>query len=107
MRSFRAMVIVATVIATMSLAGAAFAQSAPDTQPDVEDTVEQGAPGTQGGVLSEVVNPVAEEVAGAGSTLQGPVLPFTGGDVVLFVVIGLLAVGSGSLILRRTRAVRA
>ena len=47
-----------------------------------------------------------EDDVGAGGEQNRPqsgVLPFTGGDVVLFVVIGAAAVGAGFVLVRRTR----
>ena len=47
-----------------------------------------------------------DDDVGAGNEQNRPssgVLPFTGGDVVLFVVIGAAAVGAGFVLVRRTR----
>jgi LPXTG-motif cell wall-anchored protein len=45
----------------------------------------------------------AETVEPAGRPASST-LPFTGADVTLFVVIGLAAIGTGTLIVRRTRS---
>jgi LPXTG-motif cell wall-anchored protein len=94
-------VLVGLVLASMSLAGAAFAQSA--EQPP-EDEV-------RGEVIRNV--PPEEEAPGVLPSLQQPsedqevapeVLPVTGADLTLFVVAGAAAVGLGTLLVRRARS---
>jgi LPXTG-motif cell wall-anchored protein len=59
-----------------------------------------------GGNLQEPRNPsiqgITEEQGTADDTTGS--LPFTGADITLFVVIGLAAIGTGALIIRKTRA---
>lgn len=45
-----------------------------------------------------------DRVQGLEGEDRSGVLPFTGGDVVLFLVIGAAAVGTGSILVRRTRS---
>lgn len=50
-------------------------------------------------VQADTVNQAPAEVQGGANTL-----PFTGADITLFVIIGVAAIGTGTLIVRRTRA---
>jgi LPXTG-motif cell wall-anchored protein len=65
-----------------------------EQQPEVQaDTVQPAA---------EVEGSVEDAAEGGGNTL-----PFTGADVTLFVIIGVAAIGTGTLIVRRTRPSKA
>jgi hypothetical protein len=100
-RTIRTVVVAAVIVATMALMGSALAQqSGSDELPD--DTVrgkffdrDRTAPGDD--VLGELFPGERGE----------SVLPFTGADLTLFVVAGVVAVAAGATIVRRTRARRA
>jgi hypothetical protein len=88
-RSFKALVVAISVAILMALAAfssAALAQQEgySENQPDVDVRF-----GTQ--------NQPSIEEAGEG------LLPFTGADLTLFVATGLAAIGTGVVVLRRTR----
>lgn len=86
MRVMRAVLASLAVVVLMGFFVPAFAQTgSSDNPPDVSPNVIQKDDGTDPGVL--------------GSNEDG-VLPFTGGQIVLFVVIGLAAIGAGTIILR-------
>jgi hypothetical protein len=72
-------------LAAFSSAALAQQESYGENQPDVE--VRFGNPN----------RPSIEEEAGEG------LLPFTGADLTLFVATGLAAIGTGVVVLRRTR----
>jgi hypothetical protein len=86
-KAYVAAIFVAVFIAFAAFPSAALAQqeSYSENQPDVDvrfDTQNQ---------------PTIEEDAGEG------LLPFTGADLTLFVATGLAAIGTGVVVLRRTR----
>ena len=57
-----------------------------------------------GGNLQEPRNPNIQGITEErGVTSEGDTLPFTGADITLFVVIGLAAIGTGAVIMRRSR----
>jgi hypothetical protein len=99
-RILRATVLVALVLASMSLAGAAFAQSA--EQPPEDDVrgefIRNDQPEEAPGVLPSLQQPGEDQDVAPG------VLPFTGSDLTLFVVVGGAAVGMGTLLVRRARS---
>jgi LPXTG-motif cell wall-anchored protein len=71
-------------------ATAALAQEGSGPEPD--------NPGIEGETINPNPNDLGENEG------DGGVLPFTGADITLFVVIGLAAIGTGTLIVRRTRS---
>jgi hypothetical protein len=90
-RSFKALVVATAVAILMALgafSSAALAQQEgySETQPDVQ--VRFG---------SQNQPSIVEEGEGEG------LLPFTGADLTLFVATGLAAIGTGVVVLRRTR----
>ena len=89
MRGFRTLMVCLIAMFALSFAAPAFAQE--NYPPDIEGN-NQG-PGVLG---------TAEEEGP--STLGDSVLPFTGGDLVLFVVVGAGAIVLGATIVRRTRS---
>ena len=99
MRTFRTTVIVAMILASMSLAGAALAQSAeqpPDDQV-LDEVIRNEQP--EGPNLLPELQPRGEQ-----PDVAPNVLPFTGADLTLFVVVGAVAVATGTLIVRRARS---
>jgi hypothetical protein len=99
-RTFRATVIVAMILASMSLAGAALAQSA-EQPPDDEvlDEVIRNDQPEQAPDLLPDLQPRADQ-----PDVAPGVLPFTGADLTLFVVVGAAAVAGGTLIVRKARS---
>ena len=95
------MLMIAGAVGAMSLvpAGAAFAQEDPYSgeEPQVLPTrIENTQP--------EAGTP-EDNVAGAEAADRQPssgVLPFTGADITLFLVTGMAALGTGSMVLRRS-----
>jgi LPXTG-motif cell wall-anchored protein len=87
---------VAMILASMSLAGAALAQSA--EQPP-EDEV-------RGEVIRNEQPEQAPDLLPRGDQpdVAPGVLPFTGADLTLFVVVGAAAVAGGALIVRKARS---
>jgi hypothetical protein len=99
-RTLRATVIVAMILASMSLAGAALAQSA-EQPPEDEvrgEVIRNEQPEQAPDVLPTLQQP------GEGQDFAPGVLPFTGADLTLFVVVGAAAVATGMLIVRRARS---
>lgn len=93
MRSLRLLAVALLIGAFMSLGGFALAQEYP---PDVGGTG-QGEVDDDDGALGG-----AEEGAGAAEGGQGN-LAVTGAEVTMYVLIGLAAIGLGTLIVRQTR----
>jgi hypothetical protein len=89
MRTMKWVTVVLAMVAALWIAGPASAQYPPSPEPGAE-----GAGEERGGGAAEG----AGEEAGAGGELA-----FTGADLTMYVVIGLVAVGSGILILRRVK----
>ena len=85
MRSIKLMITAVFLLALMGLGPVALAQS---TGGNVQPP----------GIGSEEVDPSVRSESPSSGTL-----PFTGADLTLFVVIGLGAIGAGTLIIRRTR----
>jgi LPXTG-motif cell wall-anchored protein len=85
MRSVKLVVTAVCFLALMSLGPVALAQS---TGGNVQPP----------GIGSEEVGPSVESKSPGAATL-----PFTGADLTLFVVIGIGAIGAGTLMIRRTR----
>lgn len=82
--------VVLAALAILAFGGAAYAQ-------------EGSVPGTPPGG-NQVTNPEVEaEVVEA----EGGVLPFTGADLTAFVLVGAAAVGTGAVVLRKTRTTKA
>lgn len=95
MRSLRLLAVALLIGAFMSLGGFALAQEYP---PDVGGTGQgQGEVDDDDGALGG-----AEEGAGAAEGGQGN-LAVTGAEVTMYVLIGLAAIGIGTLIVRQTR----
>jgi hypothetical protein len=88
MRTMRWVTVVLAMVAALWIAGPAMAQYPPSPEPGAE-----GAGEDRGGAAEG-----AGEEAGAGGELA-----FTGADLTMYVVIGLVAVGSGILVLRRAK----
>lgn len=86
MRSTKILLTTALVFVLMSLSAVALAQPAGGSGPAVEPP----------DIESEAINPQSDDT-GSGT------LPFTGADVTLFLVIGLSAIGAGTVLVRRTR----
>jgi hypothetical protein len=86
------------ILASMSLAGAALAQSAEQPPGDevLDEVIRNEQPEQAPDVLPSLQRP-GEDVAPG-------VLPFTGADLTLFVVVGVAAVATGTLIVRRARS---
>lgn len=86
------LVLAVSVLAVMLFAATARAQeepysdAEPTVQPSVEGTSEETGEGDESDVLSST-----------------SVLPFTGGDVMLFVIIAGAAIGTGLVLVRRAR----
>jgi LPXTG-motif cell wall-anchored protein len=89
MRSMKILLTTALVCVLMSLGSVAFAQ-----QPAGGSGPEVNPPGIEG----ETITPQTEDTSTESGTL-----PFTGADVTLFLVIGLSAIGAGTILVRRTR----
>jgi hypothetical protein len=91
---FKSVLVAAVVCALLAMTGTAFAQ-------DPSGTVKQ--PKVGGETLNTGGNQPAsfegETDEGGGGT---PVLPFTGADVTLFLVIGVAAIAAGAALVRRT-----
>jgi hypothetical protein len=84
----------AVVCAVLGLTGTAFA--------DPSGTVKE--PKAKGETLTSVEGETASFESGTGGTGGGTtVLPFTGADITLFLVIGLAAIGAGAALVRRAR----
>ena len=85
MRVMRAVLASLAVVVLMGFFVPALAQTGSnDDPPDVSPNVIQKDDGTDPGVLGS----------------DEGVLPFTGGQIVLFVVIGIAAIGAGTIVLR-------
>jgi hypothetical protein len=81
------------IAALMTLGGVAMAQTGSgDTPPEVEP--------------NRITKPQPAPAPGAGPSVQGrgQTLPFTGGDVTLFVIVGAGAVALGAIAVRAARA---
>jgi hypothetical protein len=89
LRTMRWVTVVVAMVAALWIAGPVVAQEYP---PSPEPGAE-GAGEERGGGQAEG----AGEEAGTGE------LAFTGADLTMYVIIGLVAVGSGILVLRRTK----
>ena len=93
MKAVKLVVAAMMVVALMSLGGVAMAQEGSGEQPPIVEPGRIDRPGPS--------NPdVAPTIQERGET----VLPFTGSDVTLFVLIGAGAVGLGSVVLRVSKA---
>ena len=89
MRTMRWVTVVVAMVAALWIAGPAVAQEYPPSPgPGGEGAGEERGGGEAEG---------AGEEAGAGE------LAFTGADLTMYVIIGLVAVGTGILVLRRTK----
>ena len=89
MRRFRMLLIAAAAVGLLLLAVPAHAQQR-----------------ISGGNLEQPKNPNIQGITedrGVADDESGS-LPFTGADITLFVVIGLAAIGTGAVIVRKTRA---
>jgi LPXTG-motif cell wall-anchored protein len=101
----RSAAVVAGLVAIMALGmltGAAHAQVDPygNGEPDVLPTIiSRGGP-------DEPRPIVGGDIFRSEPEVEGGVLPFTGGDVTVFLVIAFVLVGAGTLIVRRRRAER-
>ena len=82
------------VAALMTLGGVAMAQTGSDDTPP--DEVQP----------NRITRPQPAPAPGAGPSIQdrGQTLPFTGGDVTLFVIVGAGAVALGAIAVRAARA---
>jgi hypothetical protein len=90
----KALLIGAVVCAVLAMTGTAFA--------DPSGTVKE--PEVKAETLTSVEGETASFDGGTESTGSGgtTVLPFTGADIALFLVIGLAAIGAGAALVRRT-----
>lgn len=97
---FKALLVAGVVCALVAMTGTAFAQNTSGTvkKPKVEaETLTSG----------ESQPAFFEGGTDNGGDSGGPtVLPFTGADVTLFLVIGLAAIGVGAVLVRRAGAKR-
>ena len=98
MRSIRIFLVAALVVGAMGLMGAALAQS--DEQPPnvLPKRINNQGPNNGNDVLPEFFSRPGERAATAPSAL-----PFTGADLALFAGAGLVAIGGGVALVRRTR----
>jgi hypothetical protein len=88
-RTMRWVTVVVAMVAALWIAGPAVAQEYPPSpEPGGEGAGEERGGGEAEG---------AGEEAGTGE------LAFTGADLTMYVIIGLVAVGSGILVLRKTK----
>jgi hypothetical protein len=95
MKSIRVLVLALFVLASLGLSGAALAQSAEQPPDNVKDKVIRNTPPNQ--TLPELLPRGQEDVAPG-------LLPFTGSDLTLFVVLGGVAIAVGSVLVRRGRS---
>ncbi len=93
LKFLRIMVVGLMVSALMALGGVALAQTGSDDAPPDVKTERQERPG-----------PVAPPGSGPTILDRGQTLPFTGGDVTLFVIVGAGAVALGTIAVRAARA---
>lgn len=94
MRTMKWVTVVLAMVAALWIAGPAMAQEYPPSpEPGAEGAGEERGGG-------------AAEGAGEESGTAGE-LAFTGADLTMYVVIGLVAVGSGILILRKAKVNKA
>jgi hypothetical protein len=95
---FKSLFVGAVVCAVLAVTGTAFA--------DPSGTVKE--PKVKGETLTSVEGETASfegGTGGTGGTGGGTtVLPFTGADITLFLVIGLAAIGAGAALVRRARS---
>jgi hypothetical protein len=87
MRTMKWVTVVLAMVAALWIAGPALAQEYPPSP----------RPGGEG------AGEERGDAEGAGEEAEAGELAFTGADLTMYVVIGLVAVGSGILILRRTK----
>jgi hypothetical protein len=99
-KSIRLLIVASLALASLGLAGAALAQSAEQPpEEEVKDVViRNDKPGEE---LLPSLLPRGER---RGEEVGAGVLPFTGADLTLFVVLGLAAIGAGTVIVRRARS---
>lgn len=84
MRVVKRLLVVAAVVGLLMLALPAHAQT--------------------GGNIQQPRNPNIQGISDErGAVEEGGALPFTGADITLFVVIGLAAIGTGAVIIRKSR----
>ncbi len=88
----KAFLMAAVVFACLGLAGTALAQSGTVNEPKEK---------------SETINQPASSDDHTGTGDDTSVLPFTGADVTLFVVIGVGAIAAGAALVRRNGSKRA
>jgi hypothetical protein len=87
MRMVNKLLVVAAVVGLLMVALPAYAQQR-----------------ISGGNLQQPRTPKIQGITeDRGVTNDGGALPFTGADITLFVVIGLTAIGTGAVIIRRSR----
>jgi LPXTG-motif cell wall-anchored protein len=91
MRRMKIVMTAALVCVLMSLSTVALAQPAGGSGPAVDTP----------GISGETITPQSRDTSTDSGTL-----PFTGADVTLFLVIGLSAIGAGTILVRRTRQSR-
>jgi LPXTG-motif cell wall-anchored protein len=97
-RAIRMFLLASVILASIGLAGTALAQTS-EQPPEDEvkgEVIGGNQPGPQPGVLPSL-QPRGEEVAPG-------VLPITGADLTIFVVVGIAAIALGTAIVRRSRA---
>jgi LPXTG-motif cell wall-anchored protein len=95
----RSVVVVLVVIFAVGLMGSALAGGSAEQPPQVKGKIiKNGKPNGTNNVLPGFL-PGPREAAVAPSTL-----PFTGADVTLFVVAGVVMVAAGAALVRRSRA---
>jgi hypothetical protein len=98
-KAIRILLVLALVLGSLGLMGAALAQEGSGEQPPEDQVFDVGFPNTgpQQQVGPAAVSP--QEVGAAGGEL-----PFTGAQITLFALAGIAAVGAGTALVRRTRA---
>lgn len=87
------------ITSVMGVMGAALAAGSAEKPPKVEGKVLNKGP-SGGGPGANVLPSFTPSQRGAST------LPFTGADVTLFVIVGVAAIGVGTLLVRRTRSAR-
>ena len=107
-RRGRYVFLLVAVVGAMSLAStAAFAQTDPYSgeEPEVLPTTITNDDAPQDEVLDERIqnDDVADAGVSDGQPSSSGVLPFTGADLTLFLMTGLAAIGTGSMIVKRAQ----
>ena len=98
MRTVRISLVALIVVAAMSLMGSALAQSNEQPPQVLPKRINNQGPNNGPGVLPGFISGPSERGATAPSAL-----PFTGSDLTLFAAAGIIAIGGGVVLVRRSR----